>query len=178
MRRITAAIRKKARGIKLLLLDVDGVLTDGRIVVDYRGRETKSFDVRDGQGIRLLERAGIEVGIISGRSSPAVNHRARDLGIKIVYQGIDDKVAAYEEIKRSSGLSDGAVAYIGDDLADLPLLRRVGLSIAVADGWSALESECDCVTGAAGGRGAVREVAEFLLKAQSKWQIIARSYLA
>jgi 3-deoxy-D-manno-octulosonate 8-phosphate phosphatase (KDO 8-P phosphatase) len=176
VQRITAAVRKKAGRIKLLLLDVDGVLTDGRIVVDHRGREIKSFDVRDGHGIRLLQRAGIQVGIVSGRSSAAVNHRAKELGIKLVYQGADDKLVAYEKIKRATGLSDLEVAYVGDDLVDLPLLRRVGLAITVNNCWAKLKPACNYVTQAGGGRGAVREVTELLLKAQSKWRTISRSY--
>jgi 3-deoxy-D-manno-octulosonate 8-phosphate phosphatase (KDO 8-P phosphatase) len=173
---ITAAVRKKAGRIKLLLLDVDGVLTDGRIVVDHRGREIKSFDVRDGQGIRLLQRAEIQVGIVSGRSSSAVNHRAKELGIKLVYQGADDKLVAYEKIKRATGLSDLEVAYVGDDLVDLPLLRRVGLAITVNDCWAELKPACNYVTQSGGGKGAVREVTELLLKAQRKWRTISRSY--
>jgi 3-deoxy-D-manno-octulosonate 8-phosphate phosphatase (KDO 8-P phosphatase) len=176
VQRITAAVRKKAGRIKLLLLDVDGVLTDGRIVVDHRGRETKSFDVRDGQGIRLLQRAGIQVGIVSGRSSAAVNHRAKELGIKLVCQGADDKLVVYDNIKRTRGLSDREIAYVGDDLVDLPLLKRVGLAITVNDCWAGLKPACNYVTQAAGGRGAVREVTELLLKAQSKWRTISRSY--
>jgi 3-deoxy-D-manno-octulosonate 8-phosphate phosphatase (KDO 8-P phosphatase) len=176
VQRITAAVRKKAGRIKLLLLDVDGVLTDGRIVVDHRGREIKSFDVRDGQGIRLLQRAGIQVGIVSGRSSAAVNHRAKELGIKLVYQDADDKLVAYEKIKRATGLSDMEVAYVGDDLVDLPLLRRVGLAITVNDCWAGLKRLSDHVTTASGGRGAVREVTDLLLRAQLKWRNATRQY--
>jgi 3-deoxy-D-manno-octulosonate 8-phosphate phosphatase (KDO 8-P phosphatase) len=176
VQRITAAVRKKAGRIKLLLLDVDGVLTDGRIVVDHRGREIKSFDVRDGQGIRLLQRAGIQVGIVSGRSSAAVNHRAKELGIKLVYQDADDKLVAYEKIKRATGLSDLEVAYVGDDLVDLPLLKRVGLAITVNDCWAGLKQLSDHVTTASGGRGAVREVTDLLLRAQLKWRNATRQY--
>jgi len=148
------------------LLDVDGVLTDGRIVMDHRGKEIKFFDARDGQGIRLLQRAGIRVGIISGRSSAAVTHRAKDLGIELLYQHADDKIAAYEKIKRKTGLTDDGIAYVADDLVDLPLLRRVGLAITVNDAWPDLKRLSDYVTRASGGRGAVREVAELLLKVQ------------
>lgn len=176
MQRITAAVRKKAGRIKLLLLDVDGVLTDGRIVVDYRGREIKSFDVRDGQGIRLLQRAGIQVGIVSGRFSAAVKHRAKELGIKLVCQCADDKLVAYEKIKRATGLSDLEVAYVGDDLVDLPLLGRVGLAITVNDCWAELKPACNYVTQAGGGRGAIREVVELLLRAQHKWRNATRQY--
>jgi 3-deoxy-D-manno-octulosonate 8-phosphate phosphatase (KDO 8-P phosphatase) len=166
---IPALVRKKAAKIKLLLLDVDGVLTDGRIIVDDRGVETKQFHVRDGQGIALLKRAGIEVGFITGRSSAVVRHRAKDLGVSLVHQGVANKLACYHKIKRQQGLNDERVAYVGDDLIDLPLLLSVGLAFSVADGWSGLATVVDYVTNCAGGQGAVREVAELLLKAQGKW---------
>jgi 3-deoxy-D-manno-octulosonate 8-phosphate phosphatase (KDO 8-P phosphatase) len=172
VQRIPARVRKKIKQIRLLLLDVDGVLTDGRIVMDYRGNEIKYFDARDGQGIRLLQRAGIQVGIISGRSASAVTHRAKDLGIKLVYQGADDKLVAYNKIKRRSPISDREIAYVGDDLVDLALLRRVGLALTVNDCWPDLKQACDYVTEAGGGRGAVREIAELLLKTQGKWRTI------
>jgi 3-deoxy-D-manno-octulosonate 8-phosphate phosphatase (KDO 8-P phosphatase) len=159
----TPAVQNKVRKIKLLLLDVDGVLTDGGIYIDDRGVETKRFDVRDGQGITLLQRAGIRVGIITGRSSKVVRYRARELGVRIVYQQTADKAQVYEEIKRNAGLDDTEIAYIGDDLGDLPVLRRVGFAIAVRDAWPALKPEVDYVTRTGGGRGAVREVAELLL---------------
>jgi 3-deoxy-D-manno-octulosonate 8-phosphate phosphatase (KDO 8-P phosphatase) len=176
VQRISSSVREQARRIKLLLLDLDGVLTDGGIVMDHRGEEIKRFDVRDGHGIRLLQRAGIQVGIISGRTSRAAEHRAQDLGIELLYQGADDKVAAYEKIKRMTGLKDREIAYVGDDLVDLPVLRRVGLSIAVNDCWKDLKRLTDYVTRASGGRGAVREVAELLLKAQQKWRRVAQRY--
>ena len=174
--RIPLSVGKKARGIKLLLLDLDGVLTDGGIVMDDRGKEIKRFDVRDGHGVRLLQRAGIQVGIISGRSSNAARYRAKDLGIELLYQGMDDKLVAYEKIKRITRLKDGEIAYVGDDLVDLPLLRRVGLAIAVNDCWKDLKRHTDYVTRASGGRGAVREVAELLLLAQRKWHSVTRKY--
>ena len=153
----------------MLLLDVDGVLTDGRIILDDRGVETKQFHVRDGQGISLLMRAGIEVGLITARSSPIVRQRAKELGISLVRQGVRDKLAAYHEIKNSRGLSDRQVAYVGDDVLDLGILRTAGLAVAVADGALEARSAADWVTAAAGGAGAVREVAELLLKSQKKW---------
>lgn len=169
MKSIPALVRRKAAKIKLLLLDVDGVLTDGRIIVDDRGVETKQFHVRDGHGIALLKRAGIEVGFITGRSSAVVRHRAKELGVSLVYQGVANKLDCYEEIKRQQGLDDERVAYVGDDMIDLPVLLRVGLAFSVADGWSGLSTAVDYVTDSAGGQGAVREVAELLLKAQRKW---------
>lgn len=176
MKRIPAKIRRKAQRIKLLLLDVDGVLSDGRIVVDNEGEEMKYFDARDGHGIRLLARAGIEVGLLTGRSSRVVSHRARDLGIRMVYQKVFNKVDVYQKIKRRKHLTDREVAYVGDDIVDLPVLRRVGLSIAVRDAWEGLKYKVDYVTEQKGGRGAVREVVEMLLHAQGKWGEVTKSY--
>lgn len=176
MKRISAKIRRKAQRIKLLLLDVDGVLSDGRIVVDNEGEEMKYFDARDGHGIRLLARAGIEVGLLTGRYSRVVSHRARDLGIRMVYQKVFNKVDVYQKIKRRKRLTDQEVAYVGDDIVDLPVLRRVGLSIAVRDAWEGLKNKVDYVTEQKGGRGAVREVVEMLLHAQGKWGEVTKSY--
>ena len=170
MERISADVRNKANKILLLLLDVDGVLTDGRIIIDDRGVETKHFHVRDGQGISLLMRAGIEVGLITARSSHSVRHRAKELGLRLVRQGVRDKLAAYEEIKRGRDFRDSQIAYIGDDVLDLPILRTVGFAVSVADGAADLRGAVDWVTAAAGGMGAVREVAELLLKSQNKWR--------
>ena len=175
MKRTTRQFRSKAKKITLLLLDVDGVLTDGRIILDDRGIETKHFDVKDGQGIALLRRAGIEVGIITGRSSGVVKHRAKDLGIRLVFQRVTNKLETYEAIKRRQNLKDDQIAYMGDDIIDLPLLEAVGLSATVADGWTDVRSVVDFVTAAPGGRGAVRELAEILLKAQGKWQKVSKA---
>jgi 3-deoxy-D-manno-octulosonate 8-phosphate phosphatase (KDO 8-P phosphatase) len=169
VKRISASVRERAKKIKLLLLDVDGVLTDGRIILDDLGIETKQFHVRDGQGIALLMRAGVEVGFITGRSSKVVSYRAKELGLRIVQQGVQDKLAAYTRIKTKARLRDEQIAYVGDDIIDLPILRQVGLAIAVRDAWSGLVAFVDFVTNAGGGSGAVREVAELLLKAQGKW---------
>jgi len=174
VKRISTAVRKKAKVIKLLLLDVDGVLTDGRIILDDRGVETKHFDVRDGQGIVLLMRAGIEVGLITARSSKAVRYRAKELGLRIVHQGIQNKASAYAEIRRQSGLAETEIAYIGDDIGDLSILHRVGLAVTVEDGCQELCRSVDYVTEKCGGRGAVREVAELLLKVQNKWDTSAK----
>jgi 3-deoxy-D-manno-octulosonate 8-phosphate phosphatase (KDO 8-P phosphatase) len=169
VRRIPAVTKKKAAKIKLLLLDVDGVLTDGRIIIDDRGIETKHFHVRDGQGLAWLKREGIEVGFVTGRSSAVVRHRAKELRVKLVYQGVVDKLACYEAIKRHHKFEDEEIAYVGDDIVDCPIMGKVGLAISVADGWPGLSSFVDYVTSASGGQGAVREVAELLLKAQGKW---------
>jgi 3-deoxy-D-manno-octulosonate 8-phosphate phosphatase (KDO 8-P phosphatase) len=170
--KIPAAVRKKAKKIRLLLLDVDGVLTDGRIIIDDRGVETKQFHVRDGQGISLLLRAGINVGFLTARSSKSVVSRAKELNVRLVHQGVQNKLDAYSEIKRSSGLKDNQIAYVGDDIVDRPVLKLAGLAISVADGWPQLVSSVDFVTSAGGGKGAVREVAELLLRAQGKWSIL------
>jgi 3-deoxy-D-manno-octulosonate 8-phosphate phosphatase (KDO 8-P phosphatase) len=169
VKRIPARLRSKAKNVVLLLLDVDGVLTDGRIIVDDRGVETKHFHVRDGQGIALLLRGGIEVGFITARSSASVGHRARDLGVRLLRQGVRDKLAAYESIRQRRRLSDAQIAFMGDDIVDLPLLRRAGVAFSVADGWEGVRAAADFVTAARGGHGAVREVAELLLKSQGRW---------
>ncbi|MBI2368557.1 MAG: HAD-IIIA family hydrolase [Deltaproteobacteria bacterium] len=161
-------MRKKVQEIKLLLLDVDGVLTDGGIYIDDRGVESKRFDVRDGQGITLLKRAGIKVGVISGRSSGAVRRRAAELGVKLLYQGVRDKSETYERIKTRTGLKDEQIAYMGDDIMDIPILRAVGWAITVPNGWPGVRPVVDYVTEAKGGRGAVREVSELIISAQNQ----------
>ena len=176
MKRLPAGVKKKAAKIRLMLLHVDGVLTDGGIIIDSRGGETKRFDVRDGQGIALLIRAGITVGFVSGRSSNLVRHRAKELGVRNVYQGVQDKADAYKEIKKKTGFRDEQIAYLGDDIADLPIMRRVGLAMIVRDSWPGLKPRADYVTQARGGRGAVREVSELLLKAQNIWHELLRRY--
>jgi 3-deoxy-D-manno-octulosonate 8-phosphate phosphatase (KDO 8-P phosphatase) len=165
----SASLRRKAANIRLLLLDVDGVLTDGRIIIDDRGVETKHFHVRDGQGISLLKCSGIEVGFITGRSSRVVRHRANDLRVALLFQGVQDKLRVYERIKKKRRLTDAQIAYVGDDIVDLPVLRRVGLAVMVGDGSAELKPFADYVTVARGGMGAVREVAELILKVQNKW---------
>jgi 3-deoxy-D-manno-octulosonate 8-phosphate phosphatase (KDO 8-P phosphatase) len=174
VKRIPAAIQKKAAKIRLILLDVDGVLTDGGIIIDDRGVESKRFDVRDGQGITLLIRSGIKVGWLTGRYSNIVRRRAKELGVTIVHQEVQDKAEIYEHIRRKIGLKDEQVAYVGDDILDLPVLRKVGLAIAVRDGWPGLRIEVDYITETKGGMGAVREVAELVLKAQGLWKSLIK----
>ncbi len=168
---------EKAKNVKLLILDVDGVLTDGRIVIDDRGIETKFFDVRDGHGLKLLKRANIEVVIITGRRSEVVSHRARELGIDSVYQNIHDKLEVYQAILDEKGLKDEEVGFVGDELVDLPLLKRVGFSAVVADGIEELKPYADYVSRNRGGRGGVREISELILKAQGKWSELMEIYL-
>jgi len=168
---------EKAKNVKLLILDVDGVLTDGRIVIDDRGIETKCFDVRDGHGIKLLKRANIEVVIITGRKSEVVSHRARELGIDSVYQNIHDKLEVYQAILDEKGLKDEEVGFVGDELVDLPLLKRVGFSAVVADSIEELKPYADYVSRNRGGRGGGREISELILKAQGKWSELMERYL-
>jgi 3-deoxy-D-manno-octulosonate 8-phosphate phosphatase (KDO 8-P phosphatase) len=165
---VTEQIRQRAARVRLLILDVDGVLTDGRIIMDHEGRESKAFDVRDGHGIKLLRGAGVEVAVLTGRSSPVVQHRADDLGIPWLRQGVDDKVKAYEEIARKTEVADDETCFIGDDLVDIPLLKRVGFPIVVADGVHEAKECALYVTHSPGGRGAVREVCDLLLQARGK----------
>jgi len=154
---------------KLLILDVDGVLTDGSIIMNDHGEEIKCFHVKDGHGLRLLMNAGIHVAIITGRKSKTVEHRARDLGIREVYQGVKDKESLCKELIQYKKLDKEQVCCIGDDLPDLPMFNQVGISIAVADASPELRTEADLVTKNRGGKGAVREVCELILKAQGKW---------
>lgn len=157
---------EKVRLIRYLVLDVDGVLTNGQLTFDEEGREIKSFSIYDGLGIDLLQGAGIGVGIVSGRRSPIVTRRAGELRIADVFQGFKDKLGPYEEIKIKRQLDDRAVAFIGDDLIDLPLLRKVGLSVAVGNAVDAVKQAVDWVTERKGGEGAVREVIDFILESQ------------
>lgn len=162
--------------IRLLLLDVDGVLTDGRITYDNRGNELKSFDVKDGHGLKLLQRAGIEVGIITGRQSELVARRATELGIEILYQGALHKLDPYREILEKTGLDDAQIAYVGDDLVDLPILRRVGFSATVSDAHPDVLPLVDYVSQRPGGRGAVREICDLLLKGGGHWEEVTGRY--
>jgi len=170
---------KRARKIKLLLMDVDGVLTDGRILYlpNPRGGflETKGFFSRDGLGIKLVHKAGLKTGIISGRASPIVEFRAKELGLHFVQQGSVEKVEPYERILHAAAVREDEVCYIGDDIVDLPILRRVGLAIGVGDGSAELRKVVHYCTKARGGFGAVREAIELILEAQGKWEAIRKS---
>ncbi|NUN47528.1 MAG: HAD-IIIA family hydrolase [Candidatus Brocadiae bacterium] len=164
------------RDIRLLVLDVDGVLTDGGIAVHADGSQSVTFHVRDGAGIKYLQRAGIEVAILSGRSIPAVEHRARELGIQDILQGHLAKVSTWETLLKKHGLRDAQAAYMGDDLADVPLLRRAGWSAAPADATEDARNAARFVTRAAGGRGAVREASEKILRARGLWDGIRETW--
>lgn len=167
---------EKARAIKLLILDVDGVLTDGKIIYTDRGEELKCFDVKDGHGIKLLLRAGIEVALVTGRRSAAVEHRARDLGIRLVFQKALNKIEVYEEIRATQHLRDEELCVMGDDLTDLPILRKCGFSVAVPDSVDEVKREVDYVTKKEAGKGAVREVCEIILKARGVWESVTARY--
>lgn len=168
-------MKEKARKIKWLLLDVDGVMTDGGIILSG-GLEIKRFHVQDGLGINLAQRAGLRVGILTGRESEAVARRARELEIEEVSQGCSSKLEAYLQVLERYGLKDEEVAYMGDDLPDLPLLRRVGLAFAVANAVPEVKRQADHVTQKAGGEGAVREAVELLLRLIGQWEKVIASY--
>jgi 3-deoxy-D-manno-octulosonate 8-phosphate phosphatase (KDO 8-P phosphatase) len=161
---------EKLKHIQLLLLDVDGVLTDGNIIYNDDGSETKVFNARDGFGLRLVSQAGIKVGIVTGRSSNALRHRCDDLGICYLFDGIADKAGVFEKIAAQTGINPDNAAFVGDDLPDLPIMKRAGLSIAVADAHEFVRQKADWTTRAPGGHGAVREVCEALLAAQGLWE--------
>lgn len=166
----------KMAKIKLLLLDVDGVLTDGRIIYDNQGNELKAFDVKDGHGLKMLQRAGIAVGIITGRKSQVVANRAAELGIDILYQGALSKLEPYREILAHHKLAEEQIAYVGDDVVDLPILRRVGFSATVADAVPEVLPRVDYVASRPGGRGAVREICDMLIKASGRWEELTARY--
>jgi 3-deoxy-D-manno-octulosonate 8-phosphate phosphatase (KDO 8-P phosphatase) len=170
-------VANKLKSIKLLLLDVDGVLTDGGIVYNDNGTETKVFDVKDGLGIKLLMEADIQLGIITGRRSNALFNRCKDLGIELIYDGVANKVDALDRVLERTGFSTEEVACIGDDLPDLALMRHAGLSIAVADAHASLRETADMITSARGGHGAVREACEAILKAKGLWESILERFL-
>ncbi|MFW6158483.1 MAG: KdsC family phosphatase [Planctomycetota bacterium] len=167
----------RLKPIKLVIMDVDGVLTDGSIVVNPDGSEQKVFNVKDGSGIKYLQRNGVRTAIISGRDCEPVEHRAADLGIDYCVTGAIDKLPAYREVLQRAGLGDGAVCYIGDDLPDLPPMRHAAVPVAVADASDEVRARAAYVTRARGGGGAVRELAELILEAQDKWKRVMARYL-
>ncbi len=174
---MNADVQERAARIKLLLMDCDGVLTDGRIWLFENGEEQKGFHTRDGLGIDLLHRAGLRSGIISGRTSSAVETRARTLGMSFVVQGHENKVQAFADVVGEAGLTNAEVAYIGDDLNDIPLMLQAGLGVAVADAAPETREHAHYVTKAPGGFGAVREVIELILKSQGRWDDLILSFI-
>ncbi len=168
-----------AKQIKLVIFDVDGVLTDGTLFYDNNGEEYKGFNAKDGHGLRMLEKAGIAVAIITGRQSELVNHRASNLNLspQMIYQGYSDKRLAFKKLLDKTGLSPQQIAYVGDDVIDLPVMIKVGLPIAVQDAHWFVLKHADWVSQQRGGHGAVREICEMLLEAQGKLHILLESYL-
>ncbi len=181
MAKYSRGLLARAKKIKLLLMDVDGVMTNGTfyyIPLPGGGMlETKGFDSRDGLGLRLAHHAGIKTGIITGRGSPVIEHRVKELGIEFLQQNALEKIGPYERIRNSAQLTDAEVCYMGDDLTDLPLLTRVGLGVCVANGDDLVRKHAHFATRSAGGSGAVRETVELILTAQGKWSAIQKSYL-
>jgi 3-deoxy-D-manno-octulosonate 8-phosphate phosphatase (KDO 8-P phosphatase) len=173
-----SSIERRAARIKLLLMDCDGVLTDGRLWLIDNDDEQKSFNVRDGLGLALWHRAGLESGIISGRNSKALERRAQGLGIEYVRQGSENKISDFEELLGLAGVDENEVAYVGDDLNDIPLMLRSELAVAVADAVDEARAIAHLVTQAPGGSGAVREVVEIILKAQGRWAEVTEKYLS
>lgn len=171
-------VERRAASVKLLLLDCDGVLTDGRITLVGDDEEEKSFHTRDGHGLVLLHQAGLRSGVISGRKSSAVARRAKELGMHFVRQGVSDKIEAFGEIVNEAGVNAEAVCYVGDDVTDLPLLLRAGLAVAVADANEETREAAHYVTRQPGGFGAVREVCELILKASGSWDELLKKYLS
>lgn len=169
-------LRARAARIRLLLFDVDGVMTDGSILLDATGAETKRFDVRDGTAIVLAHRAGLCTGVLSGRASAATQVRAAQLGMTTVHEGVADKLAVYERILRAQALTDEDVAYMGDDLQDLPVLARVGLSAAPADAAPDVQTRVHWLSRRPGGHGAVRELVELVLRVQGRWDEMVRHH--
>lgn len=169
-------ITQRAIAIKMLLLDVDGVLTDGKLYFSNSGDELKTFNIQDGLGIKLLQRNGIAVGIVTGKRSQLVANRAKDLGIEIVVQGREDKLVAIREIISNSDTQLNEVAYMGDDLPDLSAIKAVGLGMTVANGVGEVKEEAHWISQYQGGHGAVREACEMLLMAQGKWERLLQDY--
>lgn len=168
MRPDDALLEERAARIRLLAMDVDGVLTDGRLYFDSEGRELKAFHTRDGYGLKALQGFGIHLALITGRRSPMVTERAAQLGIEWVYQGRDDKLEAYLDVLGKAGIEPDQVCYVGDDWLDLPVLTRVGLAVTVPDADEEVRNRAHFVTTRAGGHGAVREVCDLILRAQGR----------
>ncbi len=159
----------RARAVRMIVFDIDGVLTDGSLFYGDDGQEYKAFNSRDGHGIKMLRASGVEAGIITGRTSQVVLHRARNLGISRIFQGAHDKLTAFEALLRDMDLAPEHIAYMGDDIVDLPVLRRCGLAITVPDAPPEVVARCHLVSRAHAGRGAAREVCELIMRAQGTW---------
>lgn len=173
---IQEVLKKKAQKIKLLLLDVDGVLTDGRIIYDSRGGDSKFFDVHDGLGVHILQRCGIKTILITAKGSKAIKPRARDMGVEEVFENISPKSAILSKILRKYKVTADEVCFVGDDLVDLGLMKIVGFPVAVFNAAWDIKKSASYITRRQGGRGAVREVAELILKSQGKWERVIKYY--
>lgn len=171
-------ILEKAAKIKLVIFDVDGVLTTGALYIGDDAQEYKAFNSKDGHGLRMLQDGGVDVAILTGRTSNVVAHRASDLGISRVYQGKRQKLPAYEELVAETGLSHEEIAYVGDDVVDLPVMTRVGLAICVQDGHPFVKKHAHWITEHNGGCGAGRDVCELILEAQGKLESMLEAYIA
>lgn len=169
---------EQAKDIRLLILDVDGILTSGVVHYGSQGAELKAFHLHDGMGIKLLQKTGIHVAIISAKKSAAVSHRLNDLHIQHAYLGYENKLPAYDELKKTLHLSDDQIAYMGDDLPDLPILRRVKLAITVPQAPDIIKQHTHLITQKKGGKGAVREVCDMLMEAQGLYQSAIQNYLS
>ena len=174
--KLSAAVTEAAKKIKLVLLDVDGVLTDGRLYYGNSGEEMKAFNIQDGLGIKLLQKGDIQVGIITGRVSALLQRRADELSIDPVVQGREDKLTALNELLETMDVQMDEIAFVGDDLPDLAVIRRVGLGITPANGSAIVAAQAHWQTSKAGGQGAVREIAEMILEAQGKLQPILATF--
>jgi 3-deoxy-D-manno-octulosonate 8-phosphate phosphatase (KDO 8-P phosphatase) len=170
------SVEERAARIRLVLFDVDGVLTDGRVVLHGNGSESKQFHIRDGIVMVWAQRVGLTVGILSARMSPTTTERAAQLGITLVHQGVPSKIDAYDEIVGDIGLNDDEVAYMGDDIVDLAVLSRVGLATAPADAVAEVRRRVHWVAPSGGGAGAARELIELILRAQGRWDAIVNSF--
>ena len=168
---------EKAKTIKLVIFDVDGVLTDGSLLIGDDGQEYKAFNSRDGHGMKMLQRNGVDIAIITGRTSQVVKHRVSDLGITHVYQGQLDKTVAFDHLVEELNLNTDQIAYVGDDVVDLPVMIKVGFAIAVQDAHAYVKNHAHWITPSQGGRGAAREVCEFIMQAQGTLEAELESYL-
>jgi 3-deoxy-D-manno-octulosonate 8-phosphate phosphatase (KDO 8-P phosphatase) len=171
-------IKVKAQKIKLVVFDVDGVLTDGSLFYGDDGQEYKAFQARDGHGMKMLQKSGVDIAIITGRESEVVAHRASNLSIKHVYQGQLEKLPAFKTLLEKLDLLPEEVAYVGDDVVDLPIMIRVGLAITVQDGHALAKKHAHWITENRGGQGAAREVCEFIMQAQGTWESLIQEYMS
>ncbi len=170
-------VMQRAARVRLVVFDVDGVLTDGGLFIDTEGREHKVFHSRDGHGMKMLQQSGVAIAIITGRSSPAVAHRMASLGIEHVYQGQQDKLPAFRALLQSLSLTEAQTAYVGDDVVDLPVMRRAGLAVAVQDAHELVKRHAHWITAHDGGRGAARDVCELIMEAQGHLEAALGAYL-